>query len=189
MSDKFWACMYEYVQLNSTIIAYIADISSNSALLSDAAIAYLSIDAKLQAMTIDSFPNLLSSNVDLAILIRCWVERMSKRMTDEHFAALFLDARKHVRDFVQSEPALVGSVQLADYGSTNAITRAVRVIKKFATADVPDDDKVVKVCLFSSASLHLVQRRFEVEQLLTCCKDSVTKAHDIKHNLLRSVSH
>jgi hypothetical protein len=31
MSDEFWACMHEYIQLNSTIITYIAEVSSNSA--------------------------------------------------------------------------------------------------------------------------------------------------------------
>jgi hypothetical protein len=83
----------EYIHLNNTITTYIADVSSNSALLSDADIAYLSIDAKLQVLTADSFPNLFSSKVDRAILICCWVERISNGMTAALFAALVLGRR------------------------------------------------------------------------------------------------
>jgi hypothetical protein len=50
---------------------------------------------------------------------------MNKGLADELFAALFLDARKQVRDFVQSEPELVGSTQAADLSSTEEVGTSI----------------------------------------------------------------
>lgn len=144
-SESWWARVDAYVQLNSIIVTCVAEVSKDAALLSDAALAYLSINAQVAALTVDTCAALLSNSTDLAIFQMAWSNHMRTGMTDELYAALLLDARKHVRDFVQSEPTLVGSQELRNYGSTDVIQRALNVVSKRARFDVPDDDKIVQV--------------------------------------------
>eukprot|EP00892_Ulva_mutabilis_P007046 jgi/Ulvmu1/4713/UM002_0444.1 len=144
MNEGWWARLEAYVQLNRIILTCVAEVGKDAALLSDAALAYLSINAHISALTEDSFPALLSNGTDLAVFQMSWSNHMRIGMTDELCAALLLDARKHVREFVQSEPALVGSEALQNCGSTDVILRALKVVTKRARFDVPDDDKIVQ---------------------------------------------
>ena len=144
-SKTFWACVDAYVQLNGIIVTCITEVSKGCALLSDAALAYLSINDHVKALTEESFPDLLANSVDLAVFQMSWTDRMRTGMTDELYAALLIDARQHVREFVQSEHALVGSADLNNIGATDAIQRALKVVTKYADVDVPADDKIVQV--------------------------------------------
>lgn len=143
--EDFWARLDAYVQLNSIVVTCITEVSKGCALLSDAALAYLSINDHVKALTEGSFPMLLANSIDLAVFQMSWSDRMRRGMTDELYAALLIDARQHVREFVRSEKTLIGTVEQNNFGATDAIQRALKVVTKFADVDVPADDKIVQV--------------------------------------------
>lgn len=145
INEDFWTRVDAYLQLNSIVVTCIAEVSKGCALLSDAALAYLSINDHVQALTQHSFPSLLTNNDDLATLQTSWADHMRMGMTDELYLSLLIDPRQHVREFVQSEQVLIGSVELNNFGATDAIHRALKVVSRYADMDVPADDKVVWV--------------------------------------------
>jgi hypothetical protein len=85
----FWACADEFLQLNYPVLSAIKALSSDSALLSDACMAFLTMDAKIQHITAEEYPRLLGS-ASVTQLIQLWEHRMRRGQIDEHYSALFL---------------------------------------------------------------------------------------------------
>jgi hypothetical protein len=83
----FWACADEFLQLNDPVLSAIKALSSNSALLSHACMAFLTTDAKIQRVKAESYPHLLGS-ASVTLLIQLWEHRMRRGQIDEHFSAL-----------------------------------------------------------------------------------------------------
>jgi hypothetical protein len=140
---NFWACADEFLQLNYPVLSAIKALSSDSALLSDACMAFLTTDAKIQHITAEEYPHLLGS-ASVTQLIQLWEHRMRRGQIDEHYAALFLDPRKHVREFVQADEAILGCTEQDNFGNTGMIQRARQGILRYAEQDVRADDPVVK---------------------------------------------
>jgi hypothetical protein len=138
----FWACADEFLQLNDPVLSATKALSSNSALLSDACMAFLTTDAKIQRITAEEYPRLLGS-ASVTQLIQLWEHRMRRGQIDEHYSALSLDPRKHVREFVQADEAILGCTEQEIFGSTGMIQRARQGILRFAEQDVSAYDAVV----------------------------------------------
>jgi hypothetical protein len=105
----FFDRLAEYVALNADVVAAINMLGSDSALLSDAAMAVLKLNQTITAYTTDDFPMLLGNEADLALFKAKWQERMMAALKPHHYLAVFLDPRKHVREWVLSQPCLIGS--------------------------------------------------------------------------------
>jgi hypothetical protein len=139
---NFWACADEFLQLNYPVLSAIKALSSDSALLSDACMAFLTTYAKIQSITAEEYPRLLGS-ASVTQLIQLWEHRM-RRGQIEHYSALFLDPRKHVMEFVKADKAILGCTELENFGNTGMIQRARQGILRYAEQDVSVDDGVVK---------------------------------------------
>jgi hypothetical protein len=105
--------------------------------------AFLTMDAKIQHITAEEYPRLLGS-ASVTQLIQLWEHRMRRGQIDEHYSALFLDPRKHVREFVQADEAILGCTEQESFGNTGMIQRARQGILRYAEQDVSADDPVVK---------------------------------------------
>jgi hypothetical protein len=140
----FWVEAKEYVSMNKSVCAAISMLSSDSALLSDAAIAVFKLKEEITALTVSSYPALLGDAADLAVFKAKWTARMNEHLRGQHYLALLLDPRQHVREWVASQPSLVGSIATENRGNTEAIQAALECLQKTADTDVPDDDEWVK---------------------------------------------
>jgi hypothetical protein len=111
----------------------------------------------MQNISATSFPRLLQSSSSQTILTTSWEIRARKGLVSEHYAALFLDPRKHVRDFVQSDPVFLGCAEQSNRGNTDSIKRAVQVLLRYAAEDVQADDSVVKAKVANGMKLEDAQ--------------------------------
>jgi hypothetical protein len=138
----YWDAVKEYQKLNAAICEAITMLSSGSALLSDAAISFLQLNDKLMSIKDDAFPRLLPTSADVAVFKQKWKERFQGHLTNAHYAALLLDPRKHVREFVKSQPAFLGEGDT--FGNTAAIAAASAYVTAAADDDIPDDHPAVQ---------------------------------------------
>jgi hypothetical protein len=109
--EGFWVEAEEYVNMNKNVCAAIGILGSDSALLSDTAITMLKLKDEIDALTTKSYPLLLGNDADLAVFKAKWMARMKEHLRGQHYLALLLDPRQHVREWVALQPGVVGSYQ------------------------------------------------------------------------------
>jgi hypothetical protein len=160
----FWACADEFLQPNDPVLSAIKALCSNSA-LSHACMAFLTTDAKTQRIKAESYPHLLGS-ASVTLLKQLWEHRMRRGQIDEHFSALFLDPRKHAREFVLADTAILGCTELENRGNTGMIQRARQGILRYAEQDVSAEDVVVKAIVHAGMGMKDAQELWLEVQLL-----------------------
>jgi hypothetical protein len=107
-------------------------VGGTNVALSDTAVAYLTLDVEIRDLITDSYPMLLGSEADLSTLKASWQNRLERGLNPCHYAALFLDARKHIREFVQSNSTLIGSSHDHSKGNTDALRLATQFVNEYA---------------------------------------------------------
>jgi hypothetical protein len=107
--EGFWVEAEEYVNMNRNVCAAIGILSSDSALLSDTDITERAVKDEINALTIGSYPLLLGYDADLAAFKAKRLARMKEHLRGQHYLALLVDPRQHVREWVALQPGLVGS--------------------------------------------------------------------------------
>lgn len=145
MSSDFWRRVHDFVKLTSPIQSTIAKLGADSATLSDAARMYLELNNTLESCSASDFPDLLTADT-LDDLRRIWRDRFRNYLRPQHFAALLLDPRKHMRDFVQNEEVVIGEKSGDTYGNTEIIQRVVQFVRDFSDTLLDDScPQVAKV--------------------------------------------
>ena len=134
-SSSFWKQAHEFVELNSPVQQAITDLSSDSATLSDAARMFLQLNKKIILISHEHFPALLTV-ATVNTMKAQWDSTFRGHLRPHHFVALLLDPRKHMRQFVQDEPAVIGASE--SRGDSDIIRQSVEFVRQFADTPVPD---------------------------------------------------
>lgn len=128
----------EFVDLNEGLCKFLTALGGASSTLSDTCVAFLTYDAEVRAMTTSSYPQLLGNAYRFGVHKASWQSRMERGLKPCHYAALFLDPRKHIRFVqcnlcaVQSQEILIGSEAGLDIGNTDALRTAIKFINRYA---------------------------------------------------------
>jgi hypothetical protein len=127
--------MKEYMAINKPVLQYIVALGSDSALVSDAARAWLEIKQHYDQLPRNSLQRMSKDSPasDLAQLKALVNKRVDKSLTDGHYLALFLDPRPSMRKFVK-DSKLAGDESDMTLGNTDALHRAKDALKAMAPA-------------------------------------------------------
>jgi hypothetical protein len=92
---------------------------------------------------------------------------MRRGQIDEHYSALVLDARKHVREFVQADEAILGCTEQENHGNTSMIQRARHGILRYAEQGVRADNAVGAAKVAAGMDMNDAQQLWLEVQLRT----------------------
>jgi hypothetical protein len=130
-SSKFWSQLSEYMSLTQPFAAGITALSADSASLSDAARLFIELNSKVLSFQAADFPTLLTAS-DVTEIQNMWAVRFNNHLRPHHYVALLLDPRRHMRAFVQNQPAVVGSKADGSWGNTPIIKTAVQFVRDYS---------------------------------------------------------
>jgi hypothetical protein len=102
----------------------------------------MDINKRMEINEAASFPSLLIVNT-LCDVKQRWRDRFRSHLRLQHFLALLLDARQHMREFAQNEPAVIGSTKAGEIGCTEVIKLAVSFVRDFAETLLDSSDPTV----------------------------------------------
>lgn len=138
--------MQEYLKLNDILIKSIATGGANTAMLSDAAIAWLEAELQLNSWQSKDFPSLFGDHLGDANFQKVksiFAKRRETALKPQHYLALLLDPRPRVRAFV-AQHGLIGSADNKDLGNTPAIQEAFKHLDFIAkNVVIKQDNKVL----------------------------------------------
>ena len=125
-------------------------LGGDTALLFDAVLACSVINDEIIKLKRESYPHLLPDAASVAVLKQKWRERLQGHLEPQHYYAILMDSRKHVRDcFVQKQPLLLGEAETR--GNTAVIRAGLAFLLRTADRDVSDEEPAVGECAHVTA--------------------------------------